>query len=339
MRLPAERELKDLLEKKALDGAFFLHGDAARLRDEGARSLIEAATDPATRDFNVDLFRGDDVEPEELASVLAMPPMMAERRAVAVLAAQNLTRTGREVVQRVVERPPPGLTLVVTARIPDRSRAAFYGTLKEKARSLEWKLPRESEVPGWLIERAGSRYGVRLSGRAAQRLASAVGSNLDLMDAELEKLAGAGEGKEITVGDVERLVPSRRAVDRWEWLDGVARREYVPALRNLPRLLADSSESAVGLLIGMIDQHLYLGLALASGEGGVRDALSKAGKPYLRWKARIYARQAGSWSASQLERALRLMRRADRSVKSGAGDRRALEELLLSLHMLRKRAA
>lgn len=339
MTLEADTELEELLRRDDLEGAFFLYGDAARLRDAGARRLIDAALEPGTRDFNLDRFRGKEREPDEIASAMAMPPMMAPRRVVAIFDAQQLTPTGRKVVLQVVEDPPPDLTLVVVASIPDRSKASFYKTLKRKARALEWSVPREEELPGWIMDRASSHLEVEISPRAARSIVTAVGTDLGRLQAELEKLAGAASDGEITLESVRELVPDAREIDRWEWLDGVADRDYLASLRSLPTLLGQSSESAVGLLIGMIDQHLYISIAVERGRKGVERALVNAGKPYLKWKARIYARQARSWSSGELERALGLMRKADWSVKSGAGDRRALEELLLSLHMLRVKAA
>lgn len=339
MTLAADAELDSILEQDELEGAFFLYGDASRPRDDAAARLLDASVDAATRDFNLDRYRGSEVEPEELASALAMPPMMADRRVVAVFEAEKLSRKGREVVEGAVADPPAGLTLVVVASIPDRSKASFYETLKKEARSLEWSSPGEQEIPGWAMERAREGYGFELEAPAAQAMAAAVGEDLSVLEAELEKLASAARDGVVDLETVRGLVPNVREVDRWEWLDRVAAREYGPALEELPRLLAESSESAVGLLIGMVDQHVYIGLALEGGRGAVADALVDAGKPYLKWKARIYARQARAWSRGELHRALRLMRRADRQAKSGIGDREVLEELLLALRLLRREAA
>ncbi len=339
MKLPADAELDSLLEDGELDGAFFLFGDAGRLRREAVSRLVDAAVDPATRDFNLDRFRGDDVEPEELASVLSTPPMMADRRVVTVSDAQKLTPKGREAVLAALDDLPPGLTVVVEAEIPERSKASFYDDLKQRARTLEWSTPKEDEIPGWLIDRAREEHGFELTGRAAQAMAGAVGGDLSVLAAELEKLAASADGGEVDLEAVRSLVPRVREVDRWQWMDRVAEREYGRALEELDRLLAQPSESAVGLLVGMIDQHLYIGVALDGGRRRVSDALGRAGKPYLKWKAKIYARQARAWSRGELDRALRLMRRADRHAKSGVGDRRVMEELLLSLRLLREEAA
>lgn len=339
MNLPADDELDRLLERGEVEGAFFLYGDAERLRSQAADRLVDAAVDPSTRDFNLDRFRGGDVEPEELASVLSTPPMMADRRVVVLSDAQDLTPTGRRAVEEALDGLPPGLTFVVTGQVPDRSKAAFWKTLKGETRALEWSAPGEQEIPGWLLDRARERYGYELSPEAAQALASAVGEDMSVLDAELDKLASAAEEGTVDLEAVRALVARVRSVDRWAWLDRVAGRDYEGALRELDRLLAEPSESAVGLLIGMVDQHLYMGLAVEGGRGRVADGLAKAGKPYLKWKAKIYARQARGWSRPELVRAVSLMRRADRQAKSGIGDRRVLEELLLSLRLLREEAA
>lgn len=339
MALPADARLDAVLERGELDGAYFFYGDAGRLRDEAAERLIDAAVDPSTRDFNLDRFRGEDVEPDELARALAMPPMMADRRVVAVFEAQGLTGRGRRAVEEALEAASAGLTLVVAATIPDRSKASFYKVLKKQALALEWSAPKEDELPGWIRERAEGAHGLRLGTREARALASAVGPDLGRLEAELEKLATAATGDAVSLETIRRLVPDVRDVDRWGWLDDVADRSYGAALERLPRLLSEPSESAVGLLVGMVDQHVFLGLALAEGRDGVARALQEAGKPYLKWKAKIYARQARSWSGGELERALGLMRRADGQAKSGLDDRRVLEELLLSLELLRERAS
>lgn len=340
MKLPADAELEEILEQGDLDGVFFLFGDADRLRDDAARSLAERAVGDAARDFNLDVFRGGSVEPEELASALSTLPMMGDRRVVLLLDAQDLTGRGRTVVTDALDDPPPGLTFVVAARIPDRSRASLYRRLKEGARTLEWSAPREEEVPGWLMERAERTHGFTLEPAAAQAMAAAVGRDLSVLEAELEKLGASAGGGVVDRERVARLVPNVREVDRWDWLDRVAAREYDSAVADVPRLLAESRESAVGLLIGMIDQHVYLGLALEGGRELVATVLRESGKGYLAgWKPRIYTRQARAWSAAELDRALGLMRRADRQAKSGAGDRRVLEELLLSLRLLRREAA
>ena len=63
--------------------------------------------------------------------------------------------------------------------------------------------------------------------------------------------------------------------------------------------------------------------------------LGEVGKPYLKFKVSTFANQSRRWSGREIERALRLLRRADaRSKTTGGRDGAVLEELLLGLQAL-----
>jgi DNA polymerase-3 subunit delta len=334
--LAAEQRFERIVAGDSLDGAFFFHGDADRLRDEAARRLADAAVDPATRDFNLDVFRGSDVTPESLAAALAMAPVMAARRVVVLHEAERLTPTGCRVIEDTLDRFPAGLTLIVTATIPDRSKKAFYGRLKKVTTSLEWSAPRESEVPGWLIERARDRHAVKLEPDAAEALAAAVGTDLGVLDSELEKLAAAAPDGTVSRELVQSLVPNVREIDRWNWINLVGERKYLEARGQLQQLLAMPGETAVGLLIGLVEHHLFLGIATEGGAALVTEVLGRIGKPYLKFKARAWAAQARRWTPEEVEHALGLMQDADRQAKTGHTDLAVLENLLLRLEARRQ---
>src|SRR5690606_31125498 len=101
------------LEQEQPAGAYFLHGEEEHLREAAVQRVVDAALDPATRDFNFDQLRGDDVTPETLASILATPPMMADHRVVVVRDVQGLSPKAREVVESVASSPPAGLVLIL----------------------------------------------------------------------------------------------------------------------------------------------------------------------------------------------------------------------------------
>ena len=328
--------LARVLDREGPAGGWFLHGDAIRLRDDAARQLVDAALDPATRDFNYDQFHGEDVTGEQLASTLAMPPMMAERRVVFVRDVERLATRARDVLKRAAAKLPPDIALIVTATIPKGSRAAFYRDLKKSCRTLEWSTPRAAEIPGWIRDRARARWGFDLSPAVAQLIAGAVGSDLSTLDAELEKLSQLPADRR-TEAEISALIPRTHRIDRWSWLDLVASRNYRRALRELEDVL--TSERGVGLVAGLVEHHLLLGLALDTGTAGLRTVLSETGRGYLSWKAGTYARQARGWTVDELDRALRALHRADRQLKSGRGDPPVLADLLLSLGQMRSASA
>ncbi|MEW5927410.1 MAG: DNA polymerase III subunit delta [Gemmatimonadota bacterium] len=320
------------LRDRAGGGAFFFHGEEDYLREEAVSRVVDRHLDPGTRDFNFDQVSGSDVAADELASLIATPPMMAEWRVVVVRAAQGLSVKARETVEAAVKAPPPGLVLVLSAAIPSASKAKFYSELQKRATSVEFPALGPLDAPGWLIEQARAAHGVELEPDAASALVSAVGTSLGTLTSELTKLAGYVQDRDrITVDDVRAVGGNVPRYDRWAWFDLVGERRLGEALRILPVLL-ESGENGVGLLIGMGQQLLRVALVCAGGQG----ALERELKPYQKWLARKVAPQARRWSLAEVDQALSELLRTDRLLKSASlSDRQAMEELLLRLIAIR----
>lgn len=311
-------------------GVFFLHGEEVFLRDEAAERIVEVHLDPATRDFNFDPVQGSGVAAEELASLIATPPMMAEWRVVLVRDAQALSARAREAVEAAALAPPPGLVLIISATIPSGSKARFYSQLLERATSVEFAALDASDLPGWLMERARAVHERSLHPDAARALAAA-GSALGVLVNELDKaVAYVGEREAITLADAQAVGVRVPRADRWRWFDSVGERSWGEALRDLPVLL-DDGETGVGLVIGLAGHLLRLALVCAGGAA----ALERELKPYQRWLARRLAPQAKGWTLPEVEAALGELLRADRLLKSASlSDRQVVEELLLRLRLI-----
>jgi DNA polymerase-3 subunit delta len=320
------------LRDRAGGGVFFFHGDEDYLREEAVARVVERHLDPGTRDFNFDQVSGADVAADELASLIATPPMMAEWRVVVVRAAQGLSVKARETVEAAAKAPPPGLALVLSATIPSGSKAKFYTELQKRATSVEYAALEPLDAPGWLIERARAAHQVELEPDAASALVSAVGTSLGTLTSELTKLAGYVQDRgRITLDDVRAVGGNVPRYDRWAWFDLIGDRRLPEALRILPILL-ESGENGVGLVIGMGQQLLRVALVCAGGQG----ALERELKPYQKWLARKVAPQARKWTLPEVDAALSELLRTDRLLKSASlSDRQAMEELLLRLIALR----
>jgi DNA polymerase III subunit delta len=317
------------LQQGARGGVFFLHGDEEHLKELLAAEIIAVHVDAATRDFNLDQLRGTDVEPETLASILHTPPLMAAWRVVHVRDAQGLAgaQSSREVIEQVLQRPVPGLALVLSAQIPQGSKAKFYDRLIRAAQSVELAALPAADLPGWLMARA-QESAVELEPAAARALAVAAGPGLALLVTELAKLVSyVGERRRITVADVGAVVERVPRQNRWEWFDMVGDRRFAEARAALPVLL-EAGESGVGLVIGLGTHFLRLALA-RDGEKAVAAELP----PHQRWLARRLTAQARKWSAAALDDALDDLFRADRLLKSvPLSDEQIIEELVLRLN-------
>jgi DNA polymerase-3 subunit delta len=307
---------------------FFFHGEEEFSREEAVARVVAAYLDAATRDFNFDPLRGAEVTADELASLVATPPMMAEHRVVIVRDAQGLSPKAREVVEAATAAPPAGLILVLAATIPAASKAKFYDELKKRAVSAEFAPLDLNDAPGWMMESAREVHGAELDADAARAMVAAIGSDQGTLRSELAKLvAYAGDRKRITLDDVCAVGGSIPRQDRWAWFDLIAERKFGEALATLPTLL-EAGENAVGLVIGMGGQLLKVGIACAGGQA----ALERELKPFQRWMAKRVVPQARRWTLPEVDAALGELLRTDRLLKSASlNDRQAMEELLLRL--------
>jgi DNA polymerase III subunit delta len=328
MPVLSQERLTRQLREGVKGGVYFLFGEEDHLKDAAVREVIAAHLDPATRDFNLDEVRGPDVTPETLGSLIATPPMMAEWRVVVVRDAQALavSATSRSLLEGTVERPPPGLALVLVAD-PGASKAKLWATLKKGATAVEFARLTEADLPGWLMGWAEGA-GLALEVDAARALAAAIGPDLAAGVREMEKLREyVGDRGAITRADVVAVVGAIPRQDRWEWIDTVAERRFESARAGLPVLL-DAGDSGVGLVIGLGNQFLRLALCAAAG----RAALERVLPQNQRWLGRRVEAQARRWEVAEIDRVLDHLRRADRLLKSAPlSDLQVMEELLLRM--------
>jgi DNA polymerase-3 subunit delta len=332
-----------LLSQGGKGGVFYLHGDDDFRKEETARALVEAHLDPASADFNHDLLRGDEVDVETLASILATPPMMAEWRVVTLKSVEGLARSSRarDLLVGIASDPPPGLALILLRSGGHDSRAKFYRELAKAARDLAFPEVGPDDVPGWLMERARSVHGLTMEPEAARALGAAVGTNLGLLARELDKLRDVAEaGASITVETVKAAGTVLPTQDRWRWFDRVGERRFEEALDALPVLL-DQGESGVGLVIGLSTHLLRLGIVRDLGLEALKEAVPRNQKWVVSRMGRALESQARGWPPGELEEALVGLLRVDRLLKSSAlSDLALVEEWLLArLAVARGRAA
>lgn len=273
---------------------------------------------------------------EQLASVLATPPMMAEWRVVLLREVEALASSprARDALLGVVNSPPPGLALILVASIPKGSSAKFYRELKRLTRSVEFPQVGPNDVPGWVVDWASNHHGRTITFEAARALAAGVGTNLGVLAQELEKLVNlVEEGDEIDLDAVKAAGTQIPSEDRWIWMDRVGNRDFEGALKGLEILFAQG-EGGVGLTIGLASHLIRVALARAGGAAVLESTLPH----HQKWLAPRLMKQAKRWTQEELEAAILGLRRVDRLLKSSSlSDEHVMEEWLLSL-MARRQA-
>ena len=336
----AHSDLKQALADGRFDPAYYFHGPDDFLKDQWVRRVVDAAVDPATRDFNLETRRAGDVDAETVESLLGTPPMMAERRVVVLRDVGALRKDARAALDRYLEHPAVDTVLLLVAPAgakPDKR-------LQERATEVLFEELTGAQLPKWIAQYAERELGASITPPAAALLQAAVGSDLPALAGELDKLASYTNGATIDEDAVAAIVGVRRGETLGDLLDHVASRDARGALALLEHVLQQPKTSAVTIVMALAAQTLALAWARARRDTGVPlnqlsrelfDFLKQGGSVYTGrpWGEAVSAwtKAVPQWTVPELDRALEMLLAAELAAKE---TRISSEEQLLGTLIL-----
>lgn len=342
----ADRDDSKLLRTAIKSGSFapvyYLYGDDDYMKSEQLRRLLDAAVDPATCDFNLEVLRGADVEAEAIASLLRTPPMMAERRAVVIRDVNALKREARRALDDYLERPLSDVLLLIvgpSGAKPDKG-------LQGNAVSVEFKPLAGERVPRWITYYVEHDLGSNITEGAVTLLQEAVGTELTQLKIELDKLVSyVGDGP-INEAAVSAVVGVQAGRTMGDLLDAVARRDGEAALVMLPAVMEQPKVSATTVIMALTAQTLAIGWTQAARDRGTHAAGLKSGLfAVLKESGAVYTgrswnefvdtcvRASDRWTPRAVDDALEALLRAESNAKESklSSDEQVLATLILSV--------
>jgi DNA polymerase-3 subunit delta len=343
MSVSSLKILRDVIKRRAFDGAYYILGDDDYQKDDAVSQLIDAALDPASRDFNLDVRRGTEVDAETLGILLSTPPMMAERRVVVIRDAGTLKKDARKALDEYLKRPAADTLLILTFPAGSKSDLALSGA----ATSLQFDPLTGDRVPKWIAHHATTELGIRISNAAIELLQAAVGSDLHQLASEIDKLASYMEGKGEEIGEeaVAAVVGVRRGETQADLLDAVADRNVTRSLELIPHVLGQPKTTGVSIVMAMTTQMLAISWGRAKLDEGVskarlgqeyftllKESGAYTGRPWGSATA-AWTRAAERWTREGLDHALDVLLEADVALKESrvSSDEQLLATVVLSL--------
>jgi DNA polymerase-3 subunit delta len=337
------KTLRDAVKSRSFDHAYYITGEDEFQKEDAIRQLIEAALDPVASDFNLDVRRAGELDPESLGVLLGTPPMMAERRVIALRDLGGLRKDAHKVLEGYLKSPAPDLLLImhVSAGAKEDNAVSSLST------SLSFDALSGDRIPKWIAHHATSAHSVTITSGASELLQAAVGNDLYLLAGELDKLASyvAGRSAEIAEDDVAAVVGVRRGETQSDLLDAVAERNVARALELIPHILAQPKTTAVSVVMALSTQMLAISWGRAKLDEGLsrgrlnqeyfdllRETGAFTGRPWGSATA-VWARAADRWSRESLDRALDSLLETDIALKESrvSSEEQLLSTLVLSL--------
>jgi len=341
MSVSSLKALREALKRRSFDGAYYITGEDDYQKDDAVSQLVEAALDPESRDFNLDVRKAFDLDAETLGSLLSTPPMMAERRVIVIRDAGALKKDARKALDRYLANPAPDLLLLITAAVGSKADPE----LSESARTLQFDQLTGDRLPKWIAHHATNDLGVRITEGAIELLQAAVGSDLHQLAAELDKLASFTQGGEITEDAVSAIVGVRRGETQADLLDAIADRNVSRALELVPHILSQPKTTAVSVVMALSTQMIAIAWGRAKLDDGASrgqltqqyfDLLKETGAFTGRsWSsaASVWARAADRWSREAIDYALDALLEADVALKESkvSSEEQILATVVLSM--------
>jgi DNA polymerase-3 subunit delta len=341
-----QRLLRDAIRDKKFASVYYLFGEDDYLKEQAVRQLVEAAVDPATRDFNLETRRASELDAETLGSLLGTPPMMAERRVLVVRDVGALRKDARTLLDRYIKAPASDAVVILVTPAGGKTDRS----LSANATALEFEPLPGDRVPKWITYHAEQELGASITPEAVALLQSGIGSDLPQLATELDKLASFTNGGTIDEAAVAAIVGVRRGETLGTFLDAVSARDTVTALQLLPGIMAQPKASAVTIVMALTAQTLGVAWARARRARGVPlgrlggelfGLLKEAGSIYTgrpwgeavdAW-ARAASRPSDDSDGRRLDAALEALLAADFALKESrlSSDEQLLTSLVLTL--------
>lgn len=343
------RDLRKAIVNRAFEPAYFFHGDDEYRKEAAVRELVTGAVDPATRDFNFDLLRGNEVTPEQLASAVNTLPMMAERRVVVLRDVPALKKDARAVLERYLTRPSRDTVLILIAPAGAKPEKGLdHGVV-----SVGFPVLKDQELMEWVARHAQETHGVTLTERAMSLLFSSVGSDAGQMASEVDKLVSYTQCATIDEDAVAAVVGVRHGESFSDFLDRIAARDAPGALAMIEHVLMLPKSGLVPIIIALTVQTLAIGWARQARDRGMAEhrlgselfgLLKETGAyPMRSWSeaTECWKKNASRWDAASIEQALAALLAADRAAKDTkiSSDDQMLASLVCALCAPSRRSA
>jgi len=345
----AHRDLRKAIQQRSFDRAYYFHGDDEFLKTDMIQQVVDAVVDPATRDFNLDVRRGNEVDAESLLSLLSTPPMMAERRLVVVKDVNALKKDARAALDRYLSAPTPDVVALLVSPAGVKADAA----LTEQTTAVSFEPLTGDRVPRWITHHVTTVLNSTITPAAVDLLISAVGNDLPQLAAELDKLASYAQGAPIDDDAVSAVVGVRRGETLGDLLDRVLAHDAGGALAVVDHVLGQPKMNAVVVVMALTTQMMALAWARAARDRGypevgierelfnlLKESGAYTGRP---WGEAVSAwnRAVRGWRMPELEAAMDALLAADYALKESrlSSDEQILASLVLTLCGSGRRAA
>jgi DNA polymerase-3 subunit delta len=315
------------IEKGDIRPLYYLYGDESYLIEKSAKKLLSRLIPADMRDFNLNVYYGNECTGEEIVASAQTLPMFAEWRAVLVKNSDKLPAAALDVLAAYVQDPSPSTCLVFQGEKVDQ-RKKFFTEIKKSGDLVEFKRLYENQLLPFIRNEA-AEHGKKFQPAAAEMLVCLSGNNLQELVSQIEKIVlFVGERDVVEMDDVKAVVSDTKVDSVFELANSLGEKNLDKALRNLHTLVHDGE--APLLILSMLGRHfrqLWRVRELAEKKTSAPEISKAVGvHPYF---LQGILRQSKNYRVNELKEIFEKFFTLDLALKSGSGKPSLLLEQLV----------
>jgi len=246
------QEFETSIKKGQIPNVCYLYGEEPFLVERSVRMLLDRAIDHSLKDFNLNVFFGNESKGIDIVDAAQTLPMFADRRAVLVKRAELLKADALEVMLPYIKNPSSSTCLLLTGSKIDQ-RKKFFLELKKHGEMVEFKKLYDNKLAGF-IQSESTDHGKPIESAAAELLSLLIGNNLQELSSQIEKLVVyAGNRPRITIDDVRTMSSSSKAFTAFELAKYLGLRDLSNSIKSLDALFLNGEEAP--MLLGALTRH------------------------------------------------------------------------------------
>ena len=299
---------------------FFLYGNDEFAIARRVREFESEFPDPTTAGMNTARLEARSVSENDLNNAVNAMPFLAPRRLVILAnpSAKYSKPNERKKFEEFLSAAPGSVRLVLYESVEPRDAERHWlvkWAAKGGAKAQGFMLPRQKDMPGWIINETKNQSGV-MEPSAAAKLAEMIGTDTRQAGMEIAKLlAYVNWERPVKLADVETVSIVTAEPDIFAMVDALAEGKSGAAQKLLHRLLENEEAFA---LWGMVIRQFRLLLQareVIDARGMIPDVQEALGvHPFVAEK--VYA-QAKRFPMATLELIYHRLLAMDEAAKNG----------------------
>jgi DNA polymerase-3 subunit delta len=232
------------IQKNKFAPVYFLIGEEPYFIDKITQKLESSVVEESLRGFNQDIIYGNEATGAKLSGLLRSYPVMAPQRLVILKEAQKMKKDELEILETYFRKPAESTVFVIAYKDSPKKldgRSKLAKTLKANPnviRYFESKKIYENKI-GEYIRGMLSDQDLHTSDVGVQLLSDAFGTQLSLLEKEIEKLAiqlRFLKQKELTKEFILDYVNIDRDYNVYELQDAVGNRNLFKSLQIVDQM-------------------------------------------------------------------------------------------------------